>query len=557
MKDRTQLFIPLAFGLGLLAVALLLLPGTLGQGNGFWQSRPAGGPGNDERLAGRQGNDGGSLDSAHGPGGTPADPSAALMADLLRDLANPEARQGEAILTFTSAEALQRFLARAGKSGLTVLGSIDDMLTARVKFADLAALRDDMRANPGDYQDAGGNYYVHIPGVPAPEDRPAQAEVGFGDGALAFMGVRGDHSQWGKGVTIAVLDSGVEAHTTFGNRLRVLDIGQGTKGSADVDGHGTAVAALAAGSGAGSTGTAPAANVLSIRVTGADGFSDIFTLSQGIRAAADAGAQVINISLGAYEESPLLSQAIGYAYEKGAVITAAGGNDTASSLTWPAADPRVVSVGSVDALGQQTSFSNSGQSLWVTAPGLAVQTAWPGEQIVSFDGTSGSSPLVAGSIAALMSQYPGMSSQQAAGVLSQYSADAGAAGRDPSFGYGTTDLGWAMNYGNPQYTDTSIASHYFRADEGLMDFVVQNRSNQPVNGLTLSINAAGAQQDVAVPWLGAGDRWTYTVPVDSAALSEAGQLQYSSRLRNLNGFVDQNPSNNQNASSVIQTVPGP
>jgi hypothetical protein len=114
-----------------------------------------------------------------------------------------------------------------------------------------------------------------------------------------------------------------------------------------------------------------------------------------------------------------------------------------------------------------------------------------------------------------------------------------------------------MNYGNPQYTDTSIASHYFRADEGLMDFVVQNRSNQPVNGLTLSINAAGAQQDVAVPSLTPGDRWTYTVPVDSAALSQSGQLQYSSRLRNPNGFVDQNPANNQNASSVIQTVPGP
>ena len=230
------------------------------------------------------------------------------------------------------------------------------------------------------------------------------------------------------------------------------------------------------------------------------------------------------------------------------------GNDTAATLTWPAADSRVVSVGSVDRRGQQTSFSNSGQNLWVTAPGLELQTAWPGDKLVSFDGTSGSSPLVAGSIAALMSQVPGLTAQNAANLLAQYSADAGAAGRDPGFGYGTVDLGWAMNYNNQQYVDTSISSQYYRASEGLMDFVVQNRSGQPVSGLTLSVNAAGQSQDVSVPWLTPGARWTYTVPVDNAALAASGELQYSSRLRNPNGLVDQNPANNQRASAVIQTV---
>jgi hypothetical protein len=153
-----------------------------------------------------------------------------------------------------------------------------------------------------------------------------------------------------------------------------------------------------------------------------------------------------------------------------------------------------------------------------------------------------------------MSQVPGLTAQNAANLLAQYSADAGAAGRDPGFGYGTVDLGWAMNYNNQQYVDTSISSQYYRASEGLMDFVVQNRSGQPVSGLTLSVNAAGQSQDVSVPWLTPGARWTYTVPVDNAALAASGELQYSSRLRNPNGLVDQNPANNQRASAVIQTV---
>jgi hypothetical protein len=554
MKDKSPLLIPLAFGLLLFAAALFMLPGSLGFSGANWRNASSGGPGNSDRLAGQNANPTPTDGPTAAPGGGAGDPSAALMAELLRDLSNPEARKGEAVLTFESAEALQRFLARAGQSGLKVLGSISSLNAVRVGFDDLTALRNDMRANAGDYTDAGGNFYVHIPGVPAAENRPTQAEVGFGDGALAFMGVRGDNSSWGKGVTIAILDSGVDALGTFGNRLRAIDIGQGLGGTGEVDGHGTAVAALAAGSAAGSTGTAPAANVLSIRVTGADGVSDIFTLAQGIKTAVDAGAQVVNISLGAYENSAVLTEMIAYAYQKGAVITAAGGNDTAATLTWPAADSRVVSVGSVDALGQQTSFSNSGQNLWVTAPGLELQTAWPGDKLVSFDGTSGSSPLVAGSIAALMSQVPGLTAQNAANLLAQYSADAGAAGRDPGFGYGTVDLGWAMNYNNQQYVDTSISSQYYRASEGLMDFVVQNRSGQPVSGLTLSVNAAGQSQDVSVPWLTPGARWTYTVPVDNAALAASGELQYSSRLRNPNGLVDQNPANNQRASAVIQTV---
>src|SRR6185295_11172621 len=102
-----------------------------------------------------------------------------------------------------------------------------------------------------------------------------------------------------------------------------------------------------------------------------------------------------------------------YAGNRGAVIVAAAGNDQAAQLAWPAADPRVVSVGAIDAAEQQVSFSNSGPQLQITAPGYGVQTAWLNGQRASVDGTSVSSPLVAGAIAAVMSQSPGLSPQQA------------------------------------------------------------------------------------------------------------------------------------------------
>lgn len=549
MKEKMPFVLPIACGIILLAVLLFMLPDSIF--SGFRGPQFGGGPiGDGDRVAGRK------KSAEETQIASPAlDPSAELLAALLMRLRAGDAKPNEAILTFDSAEALKAFLARADSAGLKVLGTLDGLNMARVGYESLADLRNDMRDHAGDYADAGANYYVHIPQVPAKEDRPQQQEVGFGDSLLAFMGVKGDNSTWGKGVTIAVLDSGVVAHPAFSkDQVKYIDIGQGINGTgeSDSEGHATAVASLAAGAMAGVTGVAPGSTLLSIRVTGADGTSDIFTLAQGIQTAVDAGAKVINISLGAYNESAVLTRMIEYADSHGSVIVASAGNDQATQLTWPAADPRVISVGAVDALGQQVTFSNSGSQLQATAPGLGLYTAWPGNQIVSFDGTSGSAPLMAGAIAAVMSLNPSLTARQAATIVTQYSADAGAPGRDDDYGFGTTDVGYALNFSNPQYVDTSISSQYFHADQGLMEFVVQNRSGQPVDGMTLSVNAAGERQDVTVPWLNAGARWSWSVPVDQARLSSEGELTYTSQLRNPNGIIDQNPGNNRKASVVFK-----
>lgn len=551
MKSRFPLLIPLAIGGFLAAVVLLLLPTDWLAGWGLngpktmlsaptEPPKPSQEP--DEEIA--------AIATAIGEDPRWLEASQKVLEMLKRRLEGKDARDKEALLTFKNEEAYRKFLERAAASGLKVLGKMEQFNAVRVGYDSLEDLQKDILGNAGDYGDLSANYYAYIPDTPSKEERALQTEVAFGDEMLPFLGVIGDHSQWGKGVTIAVLDSGVVGDTTFGEgRVRYIDIGQGLVGGADGDGHGTAVAALAAGAGYGAEGVAPSADILSIRVTGADGVADLFTLAQGIQTAVDSGASVINISLGAYQNSLVLSQAIDYAYSRGVVVVAAAGNDQAAQLTWPAADTRVISVGAVDALEQQATFSNSGETLSMTAPGYGINTAWTNGDRVVFDGTSASSPIVAGAVAAILGNNPGMTAQQAAQVLQQYSSDAGAPGADPNFGFGILNLGWAMNSSNPAHIDTAVSSQYYNNQTGQMEIVLQNRSGAAVSGLQLRLTDTDSVETYSVPALGAGSSYTVGLPIDQAELN-ARQVTIRTQLVNPAGITDASPANNQRASVI-------
>ena len=486
-----------------------------------------------------------------------ADPvTRSLLASLQSLIARNNARAREALLTFKDDAAYRRFLARAKKAGLTVLGQVDGLRTVRVHYDAFSALQGDLLQNAGDYSAASANYMMGIPqGPPAKDSRAAVNQVPLGNHVLDFLGVDPStpaRASWGQGVTIAILDTGVAPDPTFGqNRIRYLDIGLGTAaGNGSEDGHGTSVASLAAGLAPDAPGVAPAANLLSIRVTDANGASDIFTVSQAIVAAVDAGAKIINISLGGYATNAALDSAITYANASGAVIVAAAGNDQASQLAWPAADPRVISVGAVDAAEQQVYFSNSGPQLQITAPGYGVQTAWLDGQRATVDGTSASSPIVAGSIAAVMSQSPGLSPQQAWQVLQQTVSDGGAPGDDPSFGNGIINLGWAMARNDPTRIDTAVSSHYYDAATNTMDFVVQNRSAQAVVDLTLNVDVNGTATANFIPPLAAGAIYVVKTPVDASKLGAGETFKFTTTLVNPPGMVDAVPANNRRSSTL-------
>jgi subtilisin family serine protease len=134
-----------------------------------------------------------------------------------------------------------------------------------------------------------------------------------------------------------------------------------------IAGHGTFIAGLIAL-------IAPSAKIMPVRAFSPDGVSDAFSVAQGIKYAVDHGAQVINLSFGSTEDSPVLHDAITYAHQRGVLLVAAVGNEgkaNDSAPQFPANwNAEVMSIAALDDSNHKTSFSNFGSNVAVSAPGL-------------------------------------------------------------------------------------------------------------------------------------------------------------------------------------------
>lgn len=321
-----------------------------------------------------------------------------LLESLRSKLEAPNVVPREALLTFRSPEARAHFAQQAAAHGLEILDTIAQLNTARVRYGRIEDLRDAISGSRGDYASVEGNLWLSIPPAsPQPDPNNEGGRAPFGQSMLNAINAAGDRTKWGNNVTVAVLDTGVLVHPTFAEgQITHLDlVNDGQK----FHSHGTSVASLIGGQHPQAPGVASAARILDIRVANAEGVSVGSTLAQGIVAAADRGAQVINISLGGYGDSAILGQAVAYAFQRGAVVVAAAGNDAYGQLAIPAAYEGVISVGSVDANNRQAYFSNAGAGLDLAAPGVGVVTAWENDKAAFVSGTSQSSALVSAAAA--------------------------------------------------------------------------------------------------------------------------------------------------------------
>ncbi|MDT9693419.1 S8 family serine peptidase [Streptomyces sp. P9(2023)] len=253
----------------------------------------------------------------------------------------------------------------------------------------------------------------------------------------------------GKGVTVAVLDSGVDS-TVSELRGKVLPgynfydaaEGPGRIDNRDDDRHGTNMAIAIAGSGVngGVKGIAPDAKILPVRTGDFAFFGNGATL-KGIRYAADNGARVINISQGGpadeAEDREWLA-AVEYAQKKGALIFAASGNEGLDLRAYPAAIPGVVAVGALDTKGKVAKFSNYGSHLALAAPGVELPGRCTNDKTkyCSFQGTSGASAIASGTAALIWSAHPDWTANQVLRVMME---TAGHVGEVPSkyIGYGS------------------------------------------------------------------------------------------------------------------------
>jgi subtilisin family serine protease len=276
----------------------------------------------------------------------------------------------------------------------------------------------------------------------------------------------------GAGATIAVVDTGVDTgHPDLSSKLVAgHDFVGGDTCAQDENGHGTHVSGIAAAvtnNGIGVAGVAPDASIMPVRVLDAEGSGTSDVIVQGITWAADHGADVINLSLG---ELPVVGQleplnedieaAVDHAWERGAVVVAAAGNDSFPLCSYPSFADHAVCVAATDRRGLPSFYSNfpvNKTMLGFRAPGGVGSvfceddediwsTVWPGSSfecsgagtIAGYEtlaGTSMASPQVAGVAALLAGQ--GLTNEQIVERLKATSSNHGV--YDPVMGYGIVD----------------------------------------------------------------------------------------------------------------------
>ncbi|BCX46131.1 peptidase S8 subtilisin [Haloferula helveola] len=453
-----------------------------------------------------------------------------------REASELGALPGQRTITFRDAESMRRFLEAIAGKGIAVLGSIDALNTLRVGFLnadELAALLDGT-------EDTGFIFPVYVPGGGSIQD----GAIGFGDQFLRWLGVEGETMGLGKGLKIAVLDTGIAANGQFTNKVISTNYVELPDNPADQNGHGTAVASLIASE----LGLAPDATLLSYRIADDGGSSDTFVLAQAIIAATDAGADLINISLGSMSRSAILENAVNYAAEAGVLIVASAGNDGFNRIAYPAGYDQVIGVGAVDAKGEHLLFSNSGD-VSIVAPGLALTSAWPDDQTINFTGTSASSPVVTGAIAAVMTQFrvPAATAWQ---MLVDSANEAGPPGDDSSYGAGVLNVGRTFDSKTTGITDLALASNYVTTDaqgQTVLQVTVENRGTSRIINAPVSVTTPAGSTQLNVTTLSPGEIQTFNLPLTLGS----EEIQIDSVVKVSGGGTDANPANNRRVDVVV------
>ncbi|MFD0358175.1 type VII secretion-associated serine protease mycosin [Streptomyces sp. NPDC127110] len=310
-------------------------------------------------------------------------------------------------------------------------------------------------------------------------------------GLLALRAEEAWGTTQGDGVTVAVLDTGVDAthpdlsgQVLDGTDLVGMGAGRGDRAWAR---HGTAMASIIAGRGHGPDrsqgvlGIAPHAKILPVRVILEEGDpgrnkardSKSGALAEGIRWAADHGADVINLSLGDDSDSAhheaAEDEAVQYALGKGVVVVASAGNggERGDHTSYPAAYPGVIAVAAVDRQGRKAPFSTRHWYATVSAPGVDVVIADPDRSYYEGWGTSAAAAFVSGAVALVKAAHPGLSPAQVKKLLEDTAAERPAGGRDDGRGHGTVDpvaalqAGAALRPEAPAPTAVAAGRRYF------------------------------------------------------------------------------------------------
>jgi len=264
----------------------------------------------------------------------------------------------------------------------------------------------------------------------------------------------------GAGVKVAVVDSGIDVdhpdlHVLGGKRF--YDQGSEDDNYGDAHGHGTHVAGIIAAldNEVGVIGVAPDVDLYSVRVLASNGSGYWSDVIKGIEWSITNGMDVINMSLGGSSSSTALENACNAAEAAGIVVIAAAGNSGnrwayGDNVLYPAKYNSVIAVAATDSSDLRASFSSTGSTVELAAPGVNIRSTCNGGSYCTMSGTSMASPHVAGLAALIIASgvtdtnSNGRINDEVRQLLCDTADDLGPAGRDVEYGYGIVDADEAV-----------------------------------------------------------------------------------------------------------------
>lgn len=309
------------------------------------------------------------------------------------------------------------------------LQALDEIIELRMVLAQASAGKSEaamvaLRSNPAIWRVDRDIWRTWIDALPIPFPTAPPAALRESLDSFAPQGRAGvvasgiEEAQWGvkrvnapaawptnqgAGVKVAIVDTGIDPeHPDLKGRI-VGGYNAVAKGQpwADDHFHGTHVAGIVAGELNGSrvAGVAPQASLYAVKVLTKEGSGSLFGIMDGINWCSQNGMQVMNMSLGAAQEMPLLQYALQMAVSAGVTLVAAAGNDS-GAVNYPAAYPEAIAVSALDETDGIAKFSSRGPQVAFIAPGVKIPSSVPLSHdpsgVKAYSGTSMATPHVAG-----------------------------------------------------------------------------------------------------------------------------------------------------------------
>ena len=371
----------------------------------------------------------------------------------------------------------------------------------------------------------------------------------------------------GNGVTIAVLDSGVEgSHPDLASSMVPgWNVVSNNSNTSPVNLHGTAVAGAVAATGNNGTGVASVAwraRIMPVRISNrSDGWAYGSDMIDGILWAADHGARVVNISYDIGVASSTINDAAQYLRNKGGLLVMAAGNNNSNNGSGE--NPYIINVAATTDTDAKASFSNYGNYIDVSAPGEHIVTTWENGGYGWGGGTSFSSPLAAGVIALIKAANPNLSVNEVETILKNSADDLGASGWDKYFGHGRVNAAVAVQMATqavpsdtraPKVTITSPAYNSNVNGDVLVDVAASD--NTGVTRVVLYANGQSVGSDSTAPYRFS---WNSTRVADGNATLTAYAYDAANNTGISSGVTVNvaNQSNTNDTSAPTVTITNP